>query len=131
MNTTFCMIKPDAVSRNVIGAILQKLESEGFKLKAGRLLYMDRRLCETFYTDHKEKFFFNSLVDFILSGPVFVMALSGKDAVTRLRKIMGHTDPAKADPGTLRALFGQSVEKNSIHGSDSADSAKKELALFF
>ena len=131
MNITFCMIKPDAVSRNLTGAILEKLESAGLKLKAGRLLHLTRPLCETFYADHKDKFFFNSLLSSILSGPVFVMALSGKEAVAKTRKIIGHTDPAKADPGTIRALFGESVEKNSIHGSDSPQSAKRELALFF
>ena len=129
--TTFSMIKPDASARNLIGVILQKLESEGLILKAGRLLHLSPSLLEIFYQEHKERPFFQSLQKYMLSGPVFVMALSGKDAVIRVRKIMGHTDPQKADSGTLRALYGESIERNSIHGSDSLISAKKELKLFF
>ena len=128
---TFCMIKPDAVKRNLIGAMIQKLESEGLALCAGQLIRMPRDKCEIFYQEHKEKPFFTSLVEFILSGPVFVMALKGGNAVAKTRKIMGATDPAKASAGTLRALYGQSVEQNSIHGSDSLESAERELSLFF
>ncbi len=131
MEVTFSMIKPDATSRNLIGTIIQKLESEGLKMRAGRLMRIPPSLCKTFYQDHKDKFFFNSLIKFILSGPVFVMALSGEDAVAKTRKIMGHTDPAQAQPGTIRALFGESVERNSIHGSDSVQNARRELSLFF
>ena len=128
---TFSMIKPDATARNLIGAIIEKLESAGLKLQAARLINMDLKLCRIFYQDHKEKPFFDSLVQFILSGPVFVMALSGENAVAKTREIMGSTDPAKALSGTLRALYGESIERNSIHGSDSLESAQKELALFF
>ena len=128
---TFSMIKPDATARGLIGAIIQKLESNGLRLQAGRLMRMDASLCERFYQEHKEKVFFSSLVQFVLSGPVFVMALSGEDAVAQVRKIMGHTDPKKADPGTIRALYGESIERNSIHGSDSLESAERELNLFF
>ncbi len=128
---TFSMIKPDAVSRGLIGAILQKLEAQGLRMRAGKLLHLDRPLCETFYQEHKTRPFFSSLVQFVLSGPVFVMALEGENAVAKTREIMGHTNPAQALPGTLRALYGETIERNSIHGSDSTKSAKKELALFF
>ena len=128
---TFAMIKPDATARNLIGSILQILEKGGLKLKAGRLLHIEKSVCEAFYAEHKEKPFFSSLVEYVLSGPVFVMALSGPSAITHLRKIIGHTDPAKALPGTIRALYGKSIEQNSIHASDSPASAKKELKLFF
>ncbi len=128
---TFSMIKPDATARDLIGAIIQKLESNGLRMKAGRLMRMEASLCEKFYQEHKEKPFFHSLVQFVLSGPVFVMALSGANAVGQVRKIMGHTDPKQADPGTIRALYGESIERNSIHGSDSLESAERELNLFF
>ena len=128
---TFSMIKPDATVRGLIGAIIQKLESGGLRMRTGRLMYIDASLCEIFYQEHKEKVFFKSLVQFVLSGPVFVMALSGENAVEQVRKIMGHTDPAQADPGTIRALYGENIERNSIHGSDSLESAKRELNLFF
>lgn len=128
---TFSMIKPDATVRGLIGVIIQKLELGGLRMRAGRLMQMDAALCKTFYQDHKDKPFFPSLVQFILSGSVFVMALSGEEAVERTRKIMGHTDPAQADPGTIRALYGESIERNSIHGSDSLESAQRELSLFF
>ena len=128
---TFSMIKPDATSRNLIGSIVQKLESAGLKVRAAQLMNMESALCKTFYQDHKNRPFFNSLVQFILSGPVFVMALSGENAIAKTREIMGHTDPAQAKPGTIRALYGESIERNSIHGSDSLESAQKELALFF
>ena len=131
MNVTFSMIKPDATARNLIGAILQKLESGGLKMQSGRLVCMTPSLCENFYQEHKDKVFFKSLVKFILSGPVFAMALSGENAIEKVREIMGHTDPAQAHPGTIRALYGESIERNSIHGSDSLQSAHRELALFF
>ena len=131
MDVTFSMIKPDATARGLIGAIIQKLEVEGLRMQAGKLIYMDPVLCEIFYQDHKNKVFFKSLVQFILSGPVFVMALKGENAVAKVRKIMGHTNPAQANPGTIRALYGESIERNSIHGSDSLESAKRELTLFF
>ena len=128
---TFCMIKPDATARNLTGAILQKLEEQGLRLKAGRLTRLTPGLCENFYQEHKQKPFFKSLVEFILSGPVFVMALSGEEAIAKTRQIMGHTDPRCAKPGTVRALYGESIERNSIHGSDSIESAERELTLFF
>ena len=128
---TFAMIKPDATARNLIGAIIQKLESSGLKMQDGRLIRISESVCKTFYKEHKEKPFFNSLVEFMLSGPVFIMALSGVNAVAKTRKIMGHTDPAQAEEDTIRALYGESIEKNSIHGSDSLESAQRELNLLF
>ena len=128
---TFVMIKPDAVNRNLIGAIIQKMEAGDLKLQALKLMKMDSVLCETFYAEHKQKPFFSSLTQYILSGPVVVMALSGAEPVKKARQIIGHTDPAKALPGTIRALYGQSIEQNSIHGSDSTESAERELSLFF
>ncbi len=125
------MIKPDAMKRRLMGIIIHQLESMGLELKKARLIRMDRSLCETFYQEHKEKAFFSSLVQFITSGPVFVMALYGEGAVKTLRQIMGSTDPAQASPGSLRNRFGTSIEKNCVHGSDSLTSAKTELALFF
>ena len=128
---TFSLIKPDATVRGLTGALLQKLEREYLTLVAGRLLRMESALAEEFYKEHSQRPFFPSLLKFIQSGPVFVMALQGEEAVSRVRKLMGHTDPAKALPGTLRALYGENVERNSIHGSDSLKSAKRELSLFF
>ncbi len=130
-NITFSMIKPDAVSRGLIGAILQKLESKGLRMRAGKLIRMDKTLSEAFYQDHKTKPFFDSLVQFVSSGPVFVMALEGENAVAKTRELMGHTDPSQALPGTIRSLYGENIERNSIHGSDSEENAKKELKLFF
>jgi len=131
VDVTFSMIKPDATARGLIGAVIQKLEVAGLRMRAGKLIHIDPALCETFYQEHKDKVFFKSLVQFILSGPVFVMALKGENAVEKVREIMGHTNPAQASPGTIRALYGESMERNSIHGSDSLESAKRELALFF
>ena len=133
MNTdlTFSIVKPDAVSRGLTGLILYQMESNGLKLRAGKLICIPTSVCETFYQEHKDKTFFSSLIQFMLSGPVFVMVLSGKNAVAKAREIMGHTDPAQARPGTIRALYGESIERNSIHGSDSPQSVKRELACFF
>ena len=128
---TFSMIKPDATARNLTGALLKHLEDKGFRLQAGRLQCLSRSLCEVFYEEHQSKAFFSSLVEFVTSGPVFLMALSGEGAVKGLRTLIGHTDPGKADPGTLRALYGESVERNSIHASASRESALRELSLFF
>ena len=131
METTFSMIKPDATARNLIGAMLQKLESAGLKLVAGRLLIMEEALAKEFYKEHQERPFFSSLVSFIQSGPVFAMALKGEGAIAQLRELMGHTNPKDATHGTLRALYGENIERNSIHGSDSIESAKRELKLLF
>ncbi len=128
---TFSIVKPNAVKKNVIGSVITKFEENHLKVAAAKLVLMDRKTCEAFYDEHKHRPFFCELVDFMTSGPVLLMALHGENAVVRNREIMGATDPAKAAPGTLRALFGDSMGENAVHGSDSAESAARELALFF
>ena len=129
--TTFSIIKPNAVKKNAIGAIIHKFEENDLKISAAKLVRLSKSLCEEFYAEHKERPFFGELVSFMTSGPVMLMALTGENAVTRNREIMGATDPKKAAPGTIRALFGDNVGENAVHGSDSAASAQRELALFF
>ncbi len=131
IETTFSIIKPNAVKKNVIGSIIEKFESNGLKVAAMKLVRLERTLCEEFYAEHKARPFFGELVNFMTSGPVVLMALKGENSVARNREIMGATDPAKAAPGTLRALYGDSVGENAVHGSDSSASAERELALFF
>jgi nucleoside-diphosphate kinase len=128
---TFSIIKPNAVKKNVMGAIVHKFEENGLKIAAAKLVVLERSKCEEFYAEHKARPFFGELVDFMTSGPVMLMALAGENAVEKNRKIMGATDPKKADPGTIRALFGDNVGENAVHGSDSPASAQRELALFF
>jgi len=131
IETTFSIIKPNAVKKNVMGAIMTKFESQGLKISAAKLTVLSRKKCEEFYAEHKERSFFGELVDFMTSGPLMLMALTGEGAVMKNREIMGATDPKKADKGTIRAEFGDNVGENSVHGSDSAASAERELALFF
>ena len=131
METTFSIIKPNAVKKNVIGPIITKFEENGLKVAAAKLVKLDKSQCETFYAEHKERPFFGELVDFMTSGPVMLMALHGENAVTRNREIMGATNPSDAAEGTLRKLYGDSVGENAVHGSDSAESAKRELGIFF
>lgn len=131
IETTFSIIKPNAVKKNAIGAIIQKFEQNGLKIAAAKLAIIPRAQCEEFYAEHKERPFFGELVDFMTSGPVVLMALHGENAVLRNREIMGATDPAKAAEGTIRKLFGDSVGENAVHGSDSTASAERELKIFF
>ena len=131
VETTFSIIKPNAVKKNAIGSIIQMFEKNGLKVAAMKISLIDKAKCETFYAEHKERPFFGELVSFMTSGPVVLMALKGENAVTRNREIMGATDPKKAAPGTLRALFGDNVGENAVHGSDSATSAERELKIFF
>jgi nucleoside-diphosphate kinase len=131
IETTFSIIKPNAVKKNAIGAIIHKFESQGLKIAAAKLAVISRKKCEEFYAEHKARPFFGELVDFMTSGPVVLMALHGENAVARNREIMGATDPKKAAPGTIRAEFGDSMGENAVHGSDSPASAERELALFF
>lgn len=131
IETTFSIIKPNAVKKNAIGAIITKFEENGLKIAAAKLTLLTKPLCEEFYAEHKARPFFGELVSFMTSGPVMLMALHGENAVLRNREIMGATDPKKAAPGTIRALFGDNMGENAVHGSDSADSAKRELGLFF
>lgn len=128
---TFSIIKPNAVKKGAIGAIINKFEQSGLKVAAAKLVRLNKSKCEEFYAEHKERPFFGELVTFMTSGPVMLMALKGENAVLRNREIMGATDPKKAAPGTIRAQFGDSVGENAVHGSDSPASAQRELALFF
>lgn len=131
VETTFSIIKPNAVKKNAIGSIIQMFEKNGLKIAAAKLVRLEKAQCEEFYAEHKERPFFGELVSFMTSGPVVLMALKGESAVTRNREIMGATDPKKAAPGTIRALFGDNVGENAVHGSDSPASADRELKIFF
>ncbi len=131
MNRTLAIIKPDGVQAGLIGEIIKRIENEGLRIVAMRLIRMDRRKAEGFYYVHRSKPFFESLIDYMTSGPVVVLALQGYDVINRWRTLMGATDPQKAAPGTIRADMGTSIERNVVHGSDSPDSAIYELNYFF
>ncbi len=128
---TLCIIKPDAVEKKKQGAILQHLLDAGFDILAMRQLTLSRRMAEGFYAVHKERPFFGELVEFMTRGPVVVVALEGEDAVKRYREVIGATDPAEAAPGTVRQLYGASKGENAVHGSDSEDNGRQEIAYFF
>ncbi len=128
---TFSIIKPNGVKKNVIGPVIELFEKNGLKVAAAKLTVLSRKKCEEFYAEHKARPFFGELVDFMTSGPVMLMVLSGEGAVMKNREVMGATDPKKAAPGTVRALYGDSVGENTVHGSDSPASAEREIALFF
>ncbi|MCL4469677.1 MAG: nucleoside-diphosphate kinase [Gammaproteobacteria bacterium] len=128
---TLSIIKPDAVAKNVIGKIYSRFETNGLKIVASRMMHLSRTEAEGFYAVHRERPFFKDLVDFMTSGPVMVQALEGENAVARNRELMGATDPKKADKGTIRADFAESIDANAVHGSDSLDNAKVEIAYFF
>jgi nucleoside-diphosphate kinase len=129
--STLLIVKPDAVRRGLIGEILSRVERKGLRVDAMRLMRIDRELAEHHYAEHVEKPFFGDLVDFITSGNVVVAKLSGRDAIAVLRAMMGATDPAKSPPGTIRGDLGIEIQENLVHGSDSPESAARELALFF
>ena len=131
MDHTFSIIKPDAVRRNLIGHINQIIEKAGLKIIASKKMYLTKQQAETFYFVHKERPFFNSLVEFMTSGPVQVQVLEGSDAVASYRKIMGATNPDDAEEGTIRKLYAESIEANSVHGSDSVENANIEINFFF
>jgi nucleoside-diphosphate kinase len=131
IETTFSIIKPNGVKKNVIGPIIAMFEKNGLKVAAMKLTKLEKSKCEEFYAEHKERPFFGELVSFMTSGPVVLMALKGENAVLRNREIMGATDPKKAAPGTVRALYGDNVGENTVHGSDSVASAERELKIFF
>ncbi len=128
---TLSIIKPDATRRNLTGKINARFEENGLRIVAQKRLRLTKEQAEGFYAVHKERSFFNDLVAFMISGPVVVQVLEGADAVTKNREIMGATNPANAAPGTIRADFAESVEANSVHGSDSAENAAIEIAFFF
>ena len=131
MEMTFAIIKPDAVRARVAGKILQRIEDEGFQIRAMRLVNLSKRDAEGFYAVHRERPFFSSLTTFMSSGPAVVLALEAPDAIKKWRTLMGATDPAKADAGTLRKEFGRSIENNATHGSDAPETAAFELSYFF
>ena len=128
---TLSIVKPDAVGKNVIGKIYDRFESAGLKVVAAKMKHLSRSEAEGFYAVHKERPFFNDLVQFMISGPVMIQALEGENAVLKNRDLMGATDPKKADKGTIRADFAESIDANAVHGSDSAENAAIEIAYFF
>jgi nucleoside-diphosphate kinase len=131
MERTFAIIKPDAVAAHYTGRILQRIEEAGFTIRAMRLVSLTQKEAEGFYAVHRERPFFGSLTKFMSSGPCVVLALEAPDAIKKWRALMGATDPAKADAGTLRKEFGASIENNATHGSDAPDTAAYELGYFF
>ncbi len=128
---TLSIIKPDAVAKNVIGEIYTRFEKAGLKIIAAKMRQLTRADAEGFYAVHRERPFFNALVEFMISGPVMIQALEGENAIAKNRELMGATNPKEAAPGTIRADFAQSIDANAVHGSDAADTAKNEIAYFF
>ena len=128
---TLSIIKPDAVKKNVIGQILARFEKAGLRVVAARMMHLSRAEAEGFYAVHRSRPFFKDLVEFMISGPVLVQVLEGENAITKNRELMGATDPKKADKGTIRADFADSIDANAVHGSDSAENARTEVAYFF
>jgi len=131
MEKSLVLIKPDAIQRGLVGKIITRLERRGLKIVATKMLQMDGTLAQRHYAIHRDKAFFNKLVDFITSSPIIAIVFQGKDAVEIIRQTIGETDPAKAKAGTIRGDFGLDIEHNLIHGSDSAENASKEINLFF
>lgn len=131
MEKSFIMVKPDGVQRNLVGNIVHRFEQKGFKLAGAKLMQVSEDLAKEHYGEHKERPFFGELVDFITSGPVFAMVWEGENVIKTARKMMGETNPAEANPGTIRGDYGITVGKNVIHGSDSPESAEREIGLFF
>ena len=128
---TLSIIKPDAVQKNVIGEILRRFESAGLRIVAAKMIQLSKAEAQGFYAVHKERPFFDSLTTFMSSGPILVSVLEGEDAIQTNRRLMGATNPADADPGTIRKDFATDVEKNAAHGSDGSDTAREEIAYFF
>ena len=128
---TFSIIKPDAVAKNVIGEIYSRFEKAGLKIIASKMLQLSKEQAEGFYAVHKERPFFNELVEFMTSGPVMVQVLEGENAIMQNRAIMGATNPQEAEAGTIRADFAETIDENAVHGSDGPDTAKIEIAYFF
>ena len=128
---TLSIIKPDAVAKNVIGQIYSRFENAGLKVIAARMVQLSRAEAEGFYAVHRERPFFKDLVDFMISGPIMIQVLEGDNAILKNRDLMGATDPKKADKGTIRADFADSIDANAVHGSDGPDTAKNEIAYFF
>ena len=131
MEQTLSIIKPDAVAKNVIGEIYTRFEKAGLKIIKAQMIHLSKAEAEGFYEVHKERPFFNDLVAFMISGPVMIQALEGDNAVLKNRELMGATNPKEADAGTIRADFAESIDANAVHGSDSLENAKIEIAYFF
>ena len=131
MNTTLSIIKPDAVKRNLIGEINSMIERNKMKIVAQKMILLSINDAQRFYGVHKDRAFFDDLCNYMISGPIVVQVLMGKDIVSNYRKLMGATNPSNADENTIRKLYGESVEENSVHGSDSIENAKKEIDFFF
>jgi nucleoside-diphosphate kinase len=128
---TLSIIKPDAVAKNVIGQIYARFEAAGLRIAAARMAHLSRAEAQAFYAVHKERPFFKDLVEFMISGPVMIQVLEGENAVAKHRELMGATDPKKAEKGTIRADFADSIDANAVHGSDAAETAATEVAFFF
>lgn len=131
MERTFLMVKPDGVQRNLIGEVVTRFEKKGYKLVGAKLMTVSKEMAETHYAEHKERPFFGELVDFITSGPVFAMVWEGENVIATARKMMGATNPAESQPGTIRGDFGVKLSMNVIHGSDAPESAVREIGIFF
>ncbi|OZB60729.1 MAG: nucleoside-diphosphate kinase [Lysobacterales bacterium 14-68-21] len=131
LERTLSIIKPDAVAKNVIGEIYARFEKAGLKIVAAKMKHLSRKEAEGFYAVHKERPFFNALVEFMISGPVVISVLQGENAVLAHRELMGATNPKEAKPGTIRADFAESIDANAVHGSDATETAKAEIAYFF
>tara|TARA_B100001093_G_scaffold145858_2_gene138526 strand:+ start:5296 stop:5706 length:411 start_codon:yes stop_codon:yes gene_type:complete len=128
---TLSIIKPDAVAKNVIGEIISRFEKNNLKIISAKLITLSDSEAGGFYAEHEGKPFYKDLIEFMTSGPVFIQVLEGDDAISKNRELMGNTDPSKADPGTIRADFAQTIDANAVHGSDSEKSAEREIAFFF
>ena len=128
---TLSIIKPDATSKNIIGKIIDRFEENGLKMVAGKLIHMDQTQAAGFYAEHEGRPFFPNLVEYMTSAPVFVQVLEGDNAVIKNRELMGATNPSEADPGTIRADFAETIDANAVHGSDSIESAAREISYFF
>jgi nucleoside-diphosphate kinase len=128
---TFSIVKPDAVAKNVIGDIYSRFEKNGLSIVASKMLHLTKEQAEGFYGEHSERPFFNDLVSFMISGPVMMQVLEGENAVLKNRELMGATNPAEADAGTIRADFAASIDENAVHGSDATETAAVEIAFFF
>ena len=128
---TLSIIKPDATSKNIIGKIIDRFEENGLKVVGGKLIHMDQAKAAGFYAEHEGRPFFPNLVEYMTSAPVFVQVLEGDNAVLKNRELMGATNPSEADPGTIRADFAETIDANAVHGSDSEDSAAREISYFF
>src|SRR3954464_13526061 len=131
LERTLSIVKPDAVKKNVVGQILARFEKAGLRIVAARMMHLSRAEAEGFYAVHRQRPFFKDLVDFMVSGPVLVQVLEGDNAVAKNRELMGATDPKKAEKGTIRADFADSIDANAVHGSDSAENARTAVAYFF